>query len=81
MTEPPHPRYGLTVPLLRVGVQERVGRVCVVRLRPATERRIPLAATSRNGITMPVSPARLSVVAVTTLLAAVATMPALADAI
>jgi len=81
VTDPTHLLYGLTVPLLRVGVQERVGRVCVVRLRPAAERRIPLAATSLNGITMPVSPARLSVVAVTTLLAAVATIPALATAI
>ena len=75
MTDPAHPLYGLTLPLLRVGIQERIGRICVVRLRPDAERRIPLAATSLSGITTPVSPARLSVVAVSALLATVATIP------
>ena len=78
MTDPAHQLYGLTLPLLRVGVQERVGRVCVVRLRPDAERRIPLVATSLSGIASPPSPARLSVAAVTALLAAAAAIPALA---
>ena len=78
MTDPAHPLYGLTLPLLRIGVQERVGRIGVVRLRPGAERRIPLAATSLSGISRPVSPARLSVAAVASLLATVATIPALA---
>jgi hypothetical protein len=81
VTDPAHPLYGLTLPLLRVGIQERSGRICVVRLRPDAERRIPLAATSLRGITTPVSPARLSVVAVTALLGTVATIPALAAAL
>ena len=81
MTDPAHPLYGLTLPLLRVGVQERVGRICVVRLRPDAERRVPLVATSLNGIITPVSPARLSIAAVAALLATAATIPALADAI
>jgi len=69
------------LPLLRVGVQERVGRICVVRLRPAAERRIPLAATSLGGIAIPISPARRSVAAVTALLATVAAIPGLAASI
>jgi hypothetical protein len=81
VTDPAHPLYGLTLPLLRVGVQERVGRIAVVRLRPDAERRIPLAATSLSGIPRPVSPARLSVAAVTALLATVAAIPALAASI
>ena len=81
MTDPTHQLYGLTLPLLRVGVQERVGRIGVVRLRPDVERRIPLAATSLSGISRPISPARLSVAAVAALLATVATIPALAASI
>ena len=69
------------MPLLRIGVQERVGRVCVVRLRPDAERRIPLVATSLSGIDTPISPARLSVAAVTALLAAAAAIPVLAASI
>ena len=78
MTDPAHQLYGLTLLLLRVEVQERVGRVCVVRLRPDVERRIPLVATSLSGIASPPSPARLSVAAVTALLAVVAAIPVLA---
>jgi hypothetical protein len=81
VTDPAHPLYGLTLPLLRIGIQERIGRICAVRLRPGAERRIPLVATSLSGITTPVSPARLSAVAVTALLATVATIPALAASI
>ena len=81
VTDPTHPLYGLTLPLLRVGVQERVGRIGVVHLRPDVERRIPLVATSLSGIARPISPARLSVAAVAALLATVATIPELAASI
>src|SRR5215510_7337841 len=46
VTDPTHPLYGLTFPLIGVTTKPRLGRVCVVWLYPGVERVIPVAATS-----------------------------------
>ena len=77
VTDPAHQFYGLTLPLVRIIMQERVGRVCVVTLRPAAERRIPVAATDLGAVAALVSPCRLAVPAIAALLAVVASLPPL----
>src|SRR5262245_19165976 len=73
VTDPTHPLYGLTFPLIGVTTKQRLGRVCVVWLYPGVERVIPVAATSLAGSApLPPSPCRLSVAGLEALLAVVA---------
>jgi hypothetical protein len=73
VTDPTHPLYGLTFPLIGVTTKQRLGRVCVVWLYPGVERVIPVAATSLAGATpLPPSPCRLSVAGLEALLAVMA---------
>ena len=74
VTDPPHPLYGLTFPLVGITTKQRLGRVCVVWLYPGVERVIPLAATSLAEPPPPPSPCKLSVAGLHTLLAVVASL-------
>jgi hypothetical protein len=75
VTDPTHPLYGLTLPLLGVANKQYVGRACAVWLAPGVERLIPVAATDLGGPRPPPSPCRLSVMAIKQLLVAVASLP------
>jgi len=72
VTDPTHPLYGLTFPLIGMTTKPRLGRVCIVRLSPGVERVIPVAATSLGGNPTAPSPCRLSVDGLHALLAVVA---------
>jgi hypothetical protein len=74
VTEPTHPLYGLTLPLLEVGPKPRLGRACVVWLEPGVERLLPVAATNLGGGVAPPGRCRLSVAAARALVAAVASL-------
>src|SRR5215471_7395824 len=77
VTDPTHPLYGLTFPLIGVTTKQRLGRVCVVWLYPGVERVLPVAATSLAGSApLPPSPCRLSVAGLEALLAVVASQAA-----
>jgi hypothetical protein len=67
--------YGLTLPLREVTSKKWVGRVCVVELGAGMERLIPVAATDLGSVREQPSPCRLSVAAVSGLLAAAAALP------
>lgn len=71
VTDPAHPLYGLTLPLLGIAKKQYLGRVCVVWLHPGVERLVPVAATNLAGIVTSPSPCRLSVAAIQALVAAV----------
>jgi hypothetical protein len=45
VTDPTHPLYGLSFPLIGITVKQRLGRVCLVWLHPGIERAIPVRAT------------------------------------
>ena len=73
VTDPAHPLYGLTFPLIGVTTKPRLGRVCVVWLYPGVERVIPVAATSLvEPLPGPPASCRLSVAGLEALLAVVA---------
>jgi hypothetical protein len=72
VTDPTHPLYGLRLPCLGVTNKQVLGRACVVWLARGIERLIPVAATSLAGPSSPASPCRLSMPAVRTLLAVLA---------
>jgi hypothetical protein len=73
VTDPTHPLYGLTFPLVGITTKQRLGRVCVVWLHPGVERVIPVAATSlADPLPGPPASCRLSVAGLETLLAVVA---------
>ena len=46
VTDPTHPLYGLSFPLIGITVKQRLGRVCLVWLHPGIERAIPVRATN-----------------------------------
>src|SRR5262249_45165733 len=70
VTDPTHPLYGLTFPLIGVTTKPRLGRVCVVWLYPGVERVIPVAATSLvEPLPGPPASCRLSVAGLEALLA------------
>src|SRR5215472_17582813 len=72
VTDPTHPLYGLTFPLIGVTTKPRLGRVCVVWLYPGVERVIPLTATSLAApVPCPPASCRLSVAGLEALLAVV----------
>ena len=72
VTDPTHPLYGLTFPLIGVTAKPRLGRVCVVWLYPGVERVIPVAATSlAEPLPGPPASCRLSVAGLEALLAVV----------
>src|SRR5215831_13552353 len=72
VTDPTHPFYGLTFPLLGITTKPRLGRVCVVGLSPGVERVIPSTATNLGGTPAAPAPCRLSVAGLPTLFAVVA---------
>src|SRR5262249_55295627 len=73
VTDPTHPLYGLTFPLIGVTTKPRLGRVCVVWLYPGVERIIPLTATSlADPLPGPAASCRLSVAGLEAFLAVVA---------
>ena len=73
VTDPIHPLYGLTFPLIGVTTKQRLGRVCVVWLYPGVERVIPVTATDLADHTPPLpSRCRLSITGIDALLAVVA---------
>jgi hypothetical protein len=74
VTDPTHPLYGRTFPLVGVTTKQHLGRVCVVWLYPGVERVIPLAAASLAEPPPPPSPCKLSVAGLHTLLAVVASL-------
>ena len=61
VTDPAHPLYGLTLPLIEVATKPQLGRACVVRLNPGVVRLVPLAATDLGGGVPPHPACRLSV--------------------
>src|SRR5262249_20254309 len=76
VTDPTHPLYGLTFPLMGITTKPRLGRVCVVWLYPGIERIIPFAATSLSETPAPPSRCRLCIEGLQSLLAVVATWDA-----
>src|SRR5262245_33468254 len=76
VTDPTHPLYGLTFPLIGVTIKQRLGRVCRVWLSPGIERDIPVAATSLAGIAAVPPAGRLCVAGVQALVAVVASVVA-----
>jgi hypothetical protein len=76
VTDPTHPLYGLTFPLMGITTKPRLGRVCVVWLYPGIERIIPFAATSLSETPAPPSRCRLCIEGLQALLAVVATWDA-----
>ena len=72
VTDPTHPLYGLTFPLMGITTKPRLGRVCVVWLYPGIERVIPYAATSLSETPAPPSPCRLCIEGLQVLLAVAA---------
>lgn len=72
VTDPTHPLYTLTLPLIGITNKPRLGRVCVVWLYAGVERVIPIAATSLATSPLAVSPCRLSVEGLHALLTVVA---------
>jgi hypothetical protein len=68
VTDPTHPLYGLSFPLLGITVKQRLGRVCLVWLYPGIERVIPVAATNLAGESRVPTPCRLSMDGLQTLL-------------
>ena len=74
VTDPTHPWYGLTFPLLGITTKPRLGRVCIVQLYRGVERVLPLAATSLGGTPPAPCACRLSVEGLQVLLAVVATL-------
>src|SRR5215468_4276351 len=72
VTDPTHPLYGLTFPLVGITTKPRLGRVCVVWLYPGVERSIPFAATSLSETPTAPFPCRLCIEGLQVLLAAVA---------
>src|SRR5215471_11056053 len=72
VTDPTHPLYGLTFPLIGITNKPRLGRVCVVWLYPGVERVISIAATSLASSPPVPSRCRLSVEGLHALLAVVA---------
>src|SRR5215471_19252074 len=68
VTDPTHPLYGLSFPLIGITVKQRLGRVCLVWLHPGIERAIPVRATNLVGeLHVPVT-CRLSVAGLQALL-------------
>src|SRR5439155_13776982 len=61
VTDPTHPLYGLSFPLIGVTVKQRLGRVCLVWLHPGIERAIPVRATNLAGEDRVLSACRLSI--------------------
>ncbi len=61
VTDPTHPLYGLSFPLIGITVKQRLGRVCVVWLHPGIERVIPVGATNLAGEDRVLSACRLSI--------------------
>src|SRR5215213_10400421 len=74
VTDPTHPFYSLTLPLLGITTKQRLGRVCVVWLYPGVERVIPIAATTLGDLPVRPIACRLSVASVQTLVAVVASL-------
>jgi len=68
ITDPTHPLYGLSFPLIGVTVKQRLGRVCLVWLHPGIERAIPVSATSLASEPYTLVACRLSVAGLQTLL-------------
>jgi len=72
VTDPTHPLYGLTFPLMGITTKPRLGRVCVVWLHPGIERIIPFAATSLSETPAPPSRCCLCIEGLQVLFAVVA---------
>src|SRR5258708_29379043 len=60
VTDPTHPLYGLSFPLIGITVKQRLGRVCLVWLHPGIERAITGSATNPPPQTQLLSPCRPS---------------------
>src|SRR5262252_2828669 len=71
VTDPTHPLYGLTFPLVGLTTKPRLGRVCVVWLYPGVERIIPCVATSLSETPTAPFPCRLCLEGLQALLAVV----------
>ncbi len=68
VTDPTHPLYGLSFPLIGITVKQRLGRVCLVWLHPGIERAIPVSATNLAGEERVLSACRLSIAGLQALL-------------
>src|SRR5215469_12080122 len=68
ITDPTHPLYGLSFPLIGITVKQRLGRVCLVWLHPGIERAIPVSATNLAGEDRVLSSCRLCIAGLQTLL-------------
>jgi hypothetical protein len=68
VTDPTHPLYGLSFPLIGITVKQRLGRVCLVWLHPGIERAIPVRATNLTSEPHVCVACRLSVAGLQTLL-------------
>ncbi|MDX6381711.1 MAG: hypothetical protein QOI57_2735 [Rubrobacteraceae bacterium] len=73
--DPAHPLYAKTFPLFAVTRKQRVGKACIVWVRPGVKSIVPLAATDLvEEPPRPPSPCRLSVDSARRLLAVVASI-------
>lgn len=68
VTDPTHPLYGLSFPLIGITVKQRLGRVCLVWPHPGIERAIPVSATNLASEDHVLSSCRLSIAGLQVLL-------------
>jgi hypothetical protein len=74
VTNPAHPLYQRTLPLVGITNKPRLGQVCVVWLYAGVERVVPIGATNLSSGQVPPSRCRLSVGSVQELLTVVASL-------
>ena len=69
VTDPRHPLFGRTLPLIHVTNRQYLGRCCVIRLQEGIERNVPLEATDHSAEPITIFPLPLSLSSMRQLLA------------
>jgi hypothetical protein len=68
ITDPRHPLFGQTLPLMEIANKQYLGRCCVVLLREGVDLFVPLAATDRSPEPLALYPLPLDLISVRQLL-------------
>ena len=61
ITDPRHPLFGRTLPLIHVTNRQDLGRCCVIRLQEGIERNVPLEATDHSAEPITIFPLPLDI--------------------